>query len=120
MSMEITGKIISLLPEVTGQGKNGLWRKQEFVLEVPGQYPKKVCMEIWGDKIDQYKLTPNETVTASIDLESREFNNKWYTNVRAWKVERSGAGNIEAGSPPPAEFHAPAEMMTGGADDLPF
>lgn len=118
--MDITGKILSLLPEQTGQGKNGMWRKQEFILEVPGQYPKKVCMEIWGDKIDQIKLTPEETVTVSFDVESREFNSKWYTNIRAWKVERNAASNTGAGSPPPAEFQAPAEMMAGGSDDLPF
>ena len=119
--MEVTGKILSLLPEQSGQGKTGTnWRKQEFILEIPGQYPKKVCIELWGDKIDSFKVRPEETVTVSFDVESREFNNKWYTNVRAWKIERNGAAAAGAGSPPPAEFHAPAEMMNGGGDDLPF
>ncbi len=52
--MEISGNVISILPEVTGQGKNGTWRKQEFILETDGQYPKKVCIAMWGDKIDQF------------------------------------------------------------------
>lgn len=63
--MEITGKVFRILPLVTGQGRNGEWRKQEFVLEIEaGQFPKKICMSLWGDKIDQAGLTEGETVKA--------------------------------------------------------
>ena len=50
--MDISGKIIQLLPAQTGSGKNGQWKKQEFVLETGDTYPKKVCIAVWGDKID--------------------------------------------------------------------
>lgn len=86
--MEITGKVIKLMPLVTGQGRNGEWRKQEFVIEIPGKYPKQVCCSLWGDKIDEAKVTEGEEVKAMIDIQSREHNNRWYTEVRAWKVER--------------------------------
>ena len=92
--MEVSGTVISLLPEVTGQGKNGMWRKQEFILEIPSQYPKKVCISLWGDKIDQANLQVNDSVTASIDVESREYNSRWYTEVRAFSEERK-AGTDE-------------------------
>ena len=84
--MELTGTVIAILPEVSGQGKNGTaWRKQEFILEVPSQFPKKVCISMWGDRIDQAALQVNETVTASIDVESREYNSRWYGKIwRCW------------------------------------
>lgn len=86
--MEIKGKVIAILPEQNGESKNGTWRKQEFVIETYDQYPKKVCMEIWGDKIDEMLPSEGQDVTASINIESREWNGRWYTNVKAWKIER--------------------------------
>ncbi|WP_031529022.1 DUF3127 domain-containing protein [Dyadobacter crusticola] len=117
--MELTGTVIALLPEVTGQGKNGMWRKQEFILEIPSQYPKKVCISLWGDKIDQADLQINQSVTASIDIESREYNSRWYTEVKAWKVDKANGGGPSAssgGSPlPPVTTFTEDE-----SDDLPF
>lgn len=116
--MELTGTVIALLPEVTGQGKNGSWRKQEFILEIPSQYPKKVCIALWGDKIDQANLKVNDSITASIDVESREYNSRWYTEVKAWKVDKAGGGSPsnQGGSPlPPVTTFSEDE-----SDDLPF
>ena len=88
--MEIRGKIIELLPEKSGQSANGGWRKQEYILETGGQYSKKICFMAWGDKIDQYNIKQGETVEVSLDLESRGYNGRWYTDVKAWKVSRDG------------------------------
>jgi hypothetical protein len=88
--MEIRGKIIELLPEKSGQSANGGWRKQEYILETDGQYPKKICFMAWGDKIDQFNIKHGETVEVSVDLESREYNGRWYTDVKAWKVSKEG------------------------------
>jgi len=119
--MEVSGTVISLLPEVTGQGKNGMWRKQEFILEIPSQYPKKVCISLWGDKIDQANLQVNDSVTASIDVESREYNSRWYTEVRAWKVEKAGAGGGNAGFNAGGAPLPPVTTFTEDeSDDLPF
>jgi hypothetical protein len=89
--MEINGKIIDLVPEKSGQSANGLWRKQEYVLETEGQYPKKVCFMAWSDKIDEFAIKEGENLVVSVDLESREYNGRWYTDVKAWKVTRAGA-----------------------------
>ena len=86
--MEIKGKILKMLPLQTGTGKNGEWKKQEYIIETEGQIARKVCFNLWGDKISQFDLRENETVTVSFDLESREFNGRWYTDVRAWKIDR--------------------------------
>lgn len=90
-NMEIKGKIIEVLPEKSGQSANGEWRKQEYVLETDAQYPKKVCFMAWGDKVNQFNIKKDENVEVSIDVESREYNGRWYTDVKAWKVSRIGA-----------------------------
>ncbi len=87
--MEITGAIIQILPPQTGQGKNGPWKKQEFVIETTESYPKKVCIAAWGDKIEINKLKIGIRVKIQFDIESREYNGKWYTDLKAYKLEPS-------------------------------
>src|ERR1700712_832575 len=84
--MDISGKILQLLPAQTGAGKNGQWKKQEFILETGDTYPKKVCIAVWGDKIDLASFKLGDSIDVSFDVESREYNGKWYTDVKAWKV----------------------------------
>ncbi|MEQ8323303.1 MAG: DUF3127 domain-containing protein [Vicingaceae bacterium] len=110
--MEINGKVLQILPLATGTGKNGEWRKQEFILETPGQYPKKVCITLWGDRIDESNLQEGEEVKAMIDVESREYNGRWYTDVKAWKVEKGSSVQEDNAS----FIDAPAHEE----DDLPF
>ena len=86
------------------------------------QYPKKICFSVWGDKTAEVKqLTVGEDVTVSFNLESREYNQRWYTEARAWKIEKV-AGNQtqspEKDPPPPlSENDIPPE---GEGTDLPF
>lgn len=86
--MEIKGVVKQKLPVVSGEGGRGTWKKQSIILEVPGNFPKSVCIDIWGDNIDSFNINENEEIVASIDIESREYNGKWYTNVKAWRVNR--------------------------------
>ncbi|MDE6145862.1 MAG: DUF3127 domain-containing protein [Muribaculaceae bacterium] len=125
--MEIKGKIIQALPEQGGTSKAGnAWRKREYVLETQETYPKKVCFNLFGDRIDQYPMNVGEEVTVSFDLESREYNGRWYTDVRAFKVEKGMAAVPPAPSAPsaiPGDFPpAPADLTpaAGATDDLPF
>ncbi|TVR40290.1 MAG: DUF3127 domain-containing protein [Bacteroidia bacterium] len=127
--MEISGKIISILPEQSGEGRNGPWRKQDFIIETEGQYPRKVCISVWGDKIDQFALKDGEKITASVNIESREYNDRWYTDVRAWKVSKESDSAYQGehlpptGSPPPFDAPPPEdESYPAGSDqdDLPF
>jgi hypothetical protein len=115
--MEITGKIIKTLPLQSGQGKNGQWKKQEYILEIPSEkFPKKVCLAVWGDNIDKFSIREGSTVTASIDVESREFNGKWYTDVKAWKVmtsDSSASQNSES-------TYQSEPSYLPEKDDLPF
>ena len=113
--MELTGKIVKILPLVTGQGKNGDWRKQEVIIETPGQYPKQVCFSIWGDKIDDFKIREGEELKVMIDIQSREHNSRWYTEVRAWKVERGGSQDQQRSGE-----HDYIDIPADEEDDLPF
>ena len=54
--MQLTAKLVQLLPLQTGSGKNGQWKKQDVIVETEGQYPKKICISIWGDKINESQL----------------------------------------------------------------
>jgi len=94
MAIEISGRVVNVLAPVTGQSKSGSgeWKKQEFIIETQSQYPKKVIFSLWGDKTEQINgLQPGEDVKISFDPESREYNGRWYTDLRAWKVERGAA-----------------------------
>src|SRR6218665_3748033 len=115
--MKVKRKIVQLLPPVTGQGKNGPWKKQEFILETQAQFPKKVCVSIWGDKADLYQsqLEIGSVVTASIEVESREYNSRWYTDVRAWKIAKD-----DETPPPPAPQDYPPGGEDKATDGLPF
>ena len=118
--MEIAGKIVQVLPLQTGEGKNGPWKKQDFVLESDAQYPKKICIAVWGDKIEGDKITVGNQVNVFFDVESREYNGRWYTDVKAWRIDQLEAGAESAVAPKTsfAEPTFPADL--GGDDDLPF
>lgn len=88
MDLKITGEVSQILEEESGEGKNGPWRKQDFILETKGKYSKKICITQWGDKIDQFNIQQGEEITVYIDIKSREYKGSWYTDVKAWKVER--------------------------------
>ena len=86
--MEIQGKIILALPEMTGTSKAGNpWKKREYVLETHDSFPKKVHFDFFGDRADQFILNPGDEVTLSFDIESREYNGRWYTDIRAWRLQ---------------------------------
>jgi hypothetical protein len=116
--MELKAKLIQLLPLQTGSGKNGPWKKQDVIVETEGTYPKKVCISIWGDKIDASQLQIGKMLTISFDIESREYNGRWYTDVKAWKIEGAGAATPGKQENSQEDFHN--TTLTSDDDDLPF
>ena len=122
--MELSGKIVKILQLQSGQGKNGVWKKQEYVMEYGDAYPKLVCFNLWGDKIDQYALNEGDKVNVSFDIESREYNGRYYTDVKAWKVGKGEAmpQSQDAPAGKNSEFGIPAPdfLNSDDKDDLPF
>jgi hypothetical protein len=98
--MQITAKLHSLLPMQTGAGKNGPWKKQDFIVETDGTYPKKICISVWGDKIDGSILVPGKNLRIDFDVESREYNGRWYTDVKAWRIESADNAAADQEMPP--------------------
>ena len=123
--MQLTAKLIQLLPIQTGTAKNGEWKKQDIIVETEGQYPKKVCISIWGDKINEQQLVIGNNLTIDFDIESREFSGRWYTDLKAWKIDveanRSTGGGVDpfdGVDVPPMDNNSPASLPD--ENDLPF
>jgi hypothetical protein len=77
-----------------------------------------VCLSLWGDKIDQFGIAVGQLLTVSVELESREYNGRWYTEARAWKVDKNSSYGDDAPPPPVDEPFISDSNNT--ADDLPF
>ena len=119
--MDITGKLVELLPEQTGEGKTGnSWRKRSYVIEtIDSQYPKRVCIDAWGDRADILNsLAIGDELVSSFDIESREYNGRWYTNVKAWKIEKKASNAPSNNQPLPGSDEMPPPPEP--TDDLPF
>lgn len=99
--MEIEGKIIQELPMQSGTSKAGNpWKKREWVLETFGTYPRKVKFHVFGDRGDQMNIEPGRSYSLSFDLESREYNGRWYTDVSVYAArELQGASDNGPGQP---------------------
>lgn len=127
MSLEVTGKVITILPVQTGVSQRGEWKKQDFVIETIEQYPKKICITGWAERVDEIqKLEPGTQVQVAINIESREYQERWYTDVRAWKIDVVG-GNMPSDHQPdsfdtsPVNMDEPVNANSGNDDeDLPF
>jgi len=113
--MEVVGKIIQVLPIQEGVGRNGNpWKVQPYVLETLDQYPRKVHFEVFGE--DRIRMNPcaiDQLVTVSFDIESREFNGRWYTSIRAYRIVQ---GDVTQGAAAPA---APAAAPVAAAPAQP-
>ena len=107
--MEVVGKIIQVLPAQEGVGRNGNpWKVQPYVLETLDQYPRKVRFEVFGeDRIKQNPCDIDQLVTVSFDIESREFNGRWYTSIRAWKIQQGDMTQQAAAAPAAAPVAQP-------------
>ncbi|MCL3780638.1 DUF3127 domain-containing protein [Prolixibacteraceae bacterium JC049] len=122
MSLQISGQIIQILPVQSGVSKAGKeWQKQEFVIETEEQFPKSVCFTLFNDKINILQgYNQGDQVDVGFNLESREFNGRWYHNINAWKIDR--VQNEAAAGMMPPEF-APEDVPPPAEDsvnDLPF
>ncbi|MFM9055184.1 MAG: DUF3127 domain-containing protein, partial [Bacteroidota bacterium] len=124
MSLEIIAKVLYSLPEQTGQGQKGPWVKQDVIVETEEQYPKKICMSAWGDMVAQFKsYAPGTRLKINFRVESREYNGRWYTDVRPWRaVVEGGAPAMSNATEHAAPMAVVSDPMSAPSepDDLPF
>ena len=98
--MDFPGKVIQFIGETSGVSKAGKpWKKKEWVVETFNQYPKKVKLQCFGDRSDQMNLEPGRDYTFHVDLESREFQGRWYTDVSVYRVEEYTAQPMQPIAP---------------------
>ena len=134
MALEFEGSLVKVLPELTGQGKNGQWVKQDFILETEDQYPQKACFTAWGDKSADLKtFSLGEKLKIQFSVESREYNERWYTDLRAIRIDAMGGGSPSSSTPATSQGFAPTPAaprpappvadlpsFSEGDQDLPF
>lgn len=122
--MEQTGKVVAVLELVNGTSKAGnAFQKREFVIETQEQYPKKICFQLFGERVNECPSI-GEVVKVNFDAESREWQGRWFTQLNAWRVEKQGAqathGAQDVGQhPQPQPQQVPQPQQTS-SDDLPF
>lgn len=128
--MELTGKIIAVMEARGGvSARTGnSWKTQEYVLEVPGQYPKRCLFNVFGeDRINQFNIQNGEELTIQFDIDAREYNGRWYNDIRAYNVIRGqqpvAGAPVAAAAPSAATSPFPPAQEPAGegsSDDLPF
>lgn len=122
MSLQVKGKVQQILKPESGVSRAGKeWKKQEFVIETEEQFPRKICFTLFNDKVSLVEeLKEGEEVEVAFNVESREYNGKWFHNINAWKIDKPTAENMPE---PPPEFSIqdiPPEPDDDTANDLPF
>lgn len=143
MDVTIKGIITAILPEQSGvsQKTGNAWRRAQYILEHEhGQYPRSIVFDVMGDdKINQMAIRQGEELVIHLNIDTREFNGRYFNNVECWKVERAGQqqtqqqGQAQTQQPAPApqQVQQPAvgqapmppqgqAQPQGGQQNLPF
>lgn len=123
--MEFEGVVYKIMPVTRGTSARGEWQRQDVVFDYNdgGQFSRKICVTFFNKESDVAKLREGETFLVSVNIESREYNGRWYTDIRAWRLQPKQAEVPGAGPMPdmppiaeePSYASAPAQV-----DDLPF
>ena len=85
--MEFEGVVYKILPLTQGTSARGEWQRQDVVFELPSEFSRKICVTFFNKPSDVAKLREGATYTVSVNVESREYNGRWYTDVRAWRLQ---------------------------------
>lgn len=120
--MQVKGKIQQILEPESGVSKAGKeWKKQEFVIETTEQFPRKICFTLFNDKLSLISGVSNgDDIEVHFNIESREFNGKWFHNINAWKIDRAGTSNYPEPQPAFTVNDIPPEPNDNEINDLPF
>ena len=128
MALELEGRIVRKLNVQSGTSARGTWSKQEFIFVYQeGNFPSQVCFNVWGDdkvrELEKYQV--GDKVKVSFNLSAREYNGRWYNDIRAWRIEPAVAAPAAAPAPVMEDPGFPVDSLpqqSAGFDpgDLPF
>ena len=121
-TMEVEGTVYKLMPVTKGTSARGDWQRQDVVFEMQdGPYTRKICVTFFNRPDDVARLKEGATYNVSVNIESREYNGRWYTDIRAWRIQPKQA---EAPAPmpdmPPLGEEPSYASTPAEVDDLPF
>lgn len=121
----IEGQITAILPETKGVSAKGEWISQDFVLKTEENYPKSICFSVFGaSKIKEANIRIGDVVSIGVNLESREFNGRWYTSIKAWSVKKKSEARQQQSTPTPPPSSKPKQNYASTSQDdtdaLPF
>ena len=121
--MDLTGKVIAILQPRSGvsQRTGNPWMTQEYVIEVPGQYPRKMVFNIFGeDRIKQFNIQMGEDITVQFDIDAREYQGRWFNDIRAYNILRGAAVPPVVAAPAATPFPPQQPMASADAAAAPF
>ena len=125
--MEIQGKIIKILPVRSGVSQSGkAWQSLDAVLEVPGQYPKKMVFTVFGeDRIKKFALFEGMDCTVQFDIDAHEYQGKFYNSITAYNITNTGIFAKQEEQPQPQtviypDKPQPQQVQQDDSSELPF
>lgn len=119
--MEFEGTVYKIMPVTKGTSARGDWQRQDVVFEMQdGPYTRKICVTFFNRPDDVARLKEGATYNVSVNIESREYNGRWYTEARAWRLTRQAAQPAAAPMPDMPPFAEEEPYANDPADDLPF
>ena len=121
--MEFEGTVYKIMPVTKGTSARGEWQRQDVVFEMnEGSFTREICVTFFNKPDDVARLREGATYTVSVNIESREYNGRWYTDIRAWRIQpkQEPAPTPMPDMPPIAEEPGYASAPAAEVDDLPF
>jgi hypothetical protein len=122
--MDFVGKVLEILPAMSGQSARGTWERQTVIFEQANkQFGKEIAVTFMNKAQDVAMLRVGESYTVSFDIESRKYMDKWYTDVRAWRVQPQQPQAQPPVQDMPPFMEEPQASYSAGAgvvDDIPF
>jgi len=131
--MELTGKIIAEFNERGGVSNRtgNEWKAKSYVLEVPGEFPRKLVFDVFGvDRLQAFNIQVGELMTVHFDIDAHEYNGRWFNDIRAFRIDRGGAAptaDAEAAAAPeatpeaaPTAQAAPVAPQADASATIPF
>ena len=117
--MELQGKVIAETPERSGTSARGEWKVKGYVIETHEQYPKKMVFEVFGaDRLARFNIQVGQEVLVSFDIDAREYNGRWYNQIRAYAAKycMTGYVNLDAEN----NIHLISSYISGWGDSLDY
>ena len=96
MEFVFEGIVSTILPEQSGKSARGDWFSQHVVFEMQNNspYTRKVSVKFFNKRDEVARLVVGAAYKVTFDVESREYQGRWYTDVLGRRVEPKEAAQM--------------------------